>query len=219
MILMMKANRSVLWLFQRKDLMTAEECVNYLQTFNAEKIPSIPVDIRLKHSQYTMEKHKGRTWILYNTLYNSMLTMSDREYKQYREQNFSYLVHHLSGVHYEPVGDQIVNDREQNYGEHALCLKPRDLHYGRPCRGAHSRHHVQRPYDEYCQCGKEGPEFRRDPLCYFQEGSVALNKCQITEIREEHSRERYSCEYRPECCACILAPLYGKEHARRTEVH
>lgn len=88
MILMMKANRSVLWLFQRKDLMTAEECVNYLQTFNAEKIPSIPVDIRLKHSQYTMEKHKGRTWILYNTLYNSMLTMSDREYKQYREQNF-----------------------------------------------------------------------------------------------------------------------------------
>ncbi|MBQ8135094.1 MAG: radical SAM protein [Clostridia bacterium] len=91
MILMMKANKGILWLFQRKELMPAKKCADFLETFKDEMIPPMPVDIRLKHSQYTIEEHKGRTYLLYNTLYSSMLTMSEGEYEQYRKQEFHEL--------------------------------------------------------------------------------------------------------------------------------
>lgn len=91
MILMMKANKGVLSLFQRKDLMLYDECRDFLQSFSDEMALPLPIDIKLKHSQYTIEKHKDRTYVLYNTLYNSMVTMSYTEFEQYRLMTFDEL--------------------------------------------------------------------------------------------------------------------------------
>lgn len=88
---MMKARKDILSIFQRKELMSFEECWNFLRSFSDKMILSLPIDIRLKHSQYTIEKHKGRTYLLYNTLYNSMLTLSDTEFEQYKKINFKEL--------------------------------------------------------------------------------------------------------------------------------
>lgn len=91
MIVMMKANRGILYLFQRKDFMPFEECWNFLNSFTDDIIPKMNVGVSMKHSKYTIEKSKGRTYVLYNTLYNSMLTMSDTEFQQYRTLDFQEL--------------------------------------------------------------------------------------------------------------------------------
>lgn len=91
MIVMMKANKGILHLFQRKDFMPFEECWNFLNTFTDDIIPPMSIGVPMKHSKYTIEKLKGRTYVLYNTLYNSMLTMSDTEFQQYRTLDFQEL--------------------------------------------------------------------------------------------------------------------------------
>ena len=91
MIVMMKANKGVLHLFQRKDMMPFGECWDFLNSFTDEMIPKMNVDVPMKHSGYTIEKAKGRIYVLYNTLYNSMLTMSDTEFQQYQTLNFQEL--------------------------------------------------------------------------------------------------------------------------------
>ena len=66
MIVMMKANRGILYLFQRKDFMPFEECWNFLNSFTDDIIPKMNVGVSMKHSKYTIEKSKGRTYVLYN---------------------------------------------------------------------------------------------------------------------------------------------------------
>ena len=49
------------------------------------------VDIKLKHSQYNIIKQKRKTYLLYNSLFNSMLTMSVHEFEQYKNIEFNDL--------------------------------------------------------------------------------------------------------------------------------
>lgn len=91
MIVMIKAQKGILSLFQRKEVLSYDECWNFLQSFTEEMIQPLSVDIELKHSQYTIVKNKGKIYLLYNTLYSSMVTMSDIEFKQYKEMSFTEL--------------------------------------------------------------------------------------------------------------------------------
>jgi len=91
MIVMLKAQKSVLSLFQKKQLIPEENAWNYLQSFSDDQYQPITVDIPLKHSIYNIAKHKGRTYLLYNTLFNSMITLSDSEFQQYEKIQFSDL--------------------------------------------------------------------------------------------------------------------------------
>ena len=91
MIVMMKASKAVLSLFQKKDMLPEENVWAYLEAFSDDQYQAITVDIPLKPSIYTIAKHKDRTYLLYNTLFNSMITMSDSEFQQYEEIRFSDL--------------------------------------------------------------------------------------------------------------------------------
>ena len=91
MIVMMAAQKSVLSLFQRKDLIDASTCLDYLMSFSDKQFRYLNVDISMKHSQYTISKSSGRTYVLYNTLFNSMLTLSDTEFAQYEALEFTDL--------------------------------------------------------------------------------------------------------------------------------
>ncbi len=91
MIVMLKAQKSVLSLFQKKQLIPEENAWSYLQSFSDDQYQPITVDIPLKHSIYNIFKHKGRTYLLYNTLFNSMITLSDSEFQQYEKIQFSDL--------------------------------------------------------------------------------------------------------------------------------
>lgn len=91
MIVMMTAQKSVLSLFQRKDLIDASTCLDYLMSFSDEQFRYLNIDISMKHSQYTISKSSGRTYVLYNTLFNSMLTLSDTEFAQYEALEFTDL--------------------------------------------------------------------------------------------------------------------------------
>lgn len=91
MIVIMKASKSVLSLFQKNDLLDLEECLLYLEKFSEEQYSPIKVDTPMKHSQYNIVKNHKKTYIIYNVLFNSMITLSDNEYQQYREIYFSEL--------------------------------------------------------------------------------------------------------------------------------
>lgn len=91
MIVMQKAVKAVLSLFQAKQLIPAESAWNYLNNFSDEQYQPINVDTPMMHSMYNITKHKGRTYLLYNTLFNSMIAMSDSEYHQYDTIQFSDL--------------------------------------------------------------------------------------------------------------------------------
>lgn len=91
MIVMMKAPRAVLSLFQRNDLLDLAECLSYLENFSDEQYCPITVDTPMKHSQYNIVKSCSKTYIIYNTLFNSMITLSEAEYQQYQEIQFSEL--------------------------------------------------------------------------------------------------------------------------------
>ena len=91
MIVIMKASKAVLSLFQSKQLISGENAMEYLETFSDEKYQPVTVDIDLKHSIYNIVKHKRKTYLIYNTLFNSMITMSDSEYRQYENIKFSDL--------------------------------------------------------------------------------------------------------------------------------
>lgn len=91
MIVMMKAQKLVLSLFQRSDLIKKEECLSYIQLFSDKQYCSVNVDTPMKHSQYNITKYYDKTYIIYNTLFNSMITLSEFEYQQYENMNFSEL--------------------------------------------------------------------------------------------------------------------------------
>ena len=88
MIVMLKAQKVVLSLFQRKDLIEKSKCIEYIENFTDEQYVIPTVDMQFKHSQYNIAKNKGRTYILYNTLFNSMITLSNTEYEQYEKISF-----------------------------------------------------------------------------------------------------------------------------------
>lgn len=89
MIEMLKANKAVLSLFQKKEL--TENVKEFLENFTDEEYCPLNIDVPLKHSMYNIVKHKGRTYIIYNTLFNSMITLSDAEYVQYENIRFEDL--------------------------------------------------------------------------------------------------------------------------------
>ncbi|MBQ7433519.1 MAG: radical SAM protein [Lachnospiraceae bacterium] len=91
MILMMKAQKAILSLFQTEVLIDSSAVWNYLQLFSDKQYVSINIDIPVKHSQYNIEKHNGNTYLIYNTLFSSMITLSDSEFIQYKNLNFSDL--------------------------------------------------------------------------------------------------------------------------------
>ena len=91
MIVVMKASKAVLSLFQKRDLLDLTECVPYLENFSDAQYCRITVDVPMKHSQYNIVKSYDKTYIIYNTLFNSMITISETEYQQYREICFSEL--------------------------------------------------------------------------------------------------------------------------------
>lgn len=91
MIVMLEAQKVVLSLFQRNDLIDKSKCIEYIEAFTDEQYNMMNVDVKLKHSQYNIAKHKGRTYILYNSLFNSMITLSDTEFEQYEKISFSEL--------------------------------------------------------------------------------------------------------------------------------
>ncbi len=91
MIVMLKAQKAVLSLFQKKQMIPEENAWNYLQNFTEEQYQPVTVDIPMKHSIYNIAKHKGHTYLLYNTLFNSMMTMSEHEFRQYEKIQFSDL--------------------------------------------------------------------------------------------------------------------------------
>ena len=88
MIVMMKARKSILSLFQSKECMDRSKCLNYLNSFLDEQYVPPTVDFPMKQSKYNIEKRKGRTYIIYNTLFNSMVTLSDAEFEQYERLAF-----------------------------------------------------------------------------------------------------------------------------------
>ena len=89
MIVVMKASKAVLSLFQKRDLLDLTECVSYLENFSDAQYCPITVDVPMKHSQYNIVKSYDKTYIIYNTLFNSMITISETEYQQYLEIRFS----------------------------------------------------------------------------------------------------------------------------------
>ncbi len=91
MIVMMQAQKAVLSLFQQKALIPQEKVMSYLEHFSDEQYQPVTVDTPLKHSIYNIIKHKSRTYLMYNTLFNSMITLSDSEFEQYKEIQFSDL--------------------------------------------------------------------------------------------------------------------------------
>lgn len=91
MIVIMKASKAVLSLFQKRNLLVLEECVPYLENFSDEEYCPITVDVPMKHSHYNIVKSYDKTYIIYNTLFNSMITLSEAEYQQYQEICFSEL--------------------------------------------------------------------------------------------------------------------------------
>lgn len=91
MIVVMKASKAVLSLFQKRDLLGLTECVPYLENFSDAQYCPITVDVPMKHSQYNIVKSYDKTYIIYNTLFNSMITISETEYQQYLEIRFSEL--------------------------------------------------------------------------------------------------------------------------------
>ena len=92
MIVMVKADQAILSLFQRKEWLTDTECREFIESYIPDmRVSSKRIDQSFKHSQYTIVKHHDKTYVLYNTLYNSMLTMSNAEYEQYSTLVFSDL--------------------------------------------------------------------------------------------------------------------------------
>lgn len=91
MIVIMQAQKAVLSLFQKKDLIKQEECMSYIQTFSDEQYKPVNVDIPMKHSQYNIVKNYKGTYIIYNTLFSSMITLSESEFRQYENMDFSEL--------------------------------------------------------------------------------------------------------------------------------
>ena len=77
MIVVMKASKAVLSLFQKRDLLDLAECVPYLENFSDAQYCPITVDVPMKHSQYNIVKSYDKTYIIYNTLFNSMITISE----------------------------------------------------------------------------------------------------------------------------------------------
>ena len=88
---MMTAQKAVLSLFQSAELIGKSKCIDYLETFSDDKYQVPNVDITLKHSQYNIVKKKKQTYIIYNTLFNSMITLSECEYNQYDNIHFTDL--------------------------------------------------------------------------------------------------------------------------------
>lgn len=91
MIVMMQAQKAVLSLFQKDSLIRQEECLSYIRSFSDEKYQPINVDTPMKHSQYNIVKHYRKTYIIYNTLFSSMITLSENEFRQYENMDFSEL--------------------------------------------------------------------------------------------------------------------------------
>lgn len=91
MIVITQAQKSILSLFQRKNLISSEKCMKYLQHFTDDQYVSPNVDVPMKHSIYNIKKNNGRTYILYNTLFNSIITLSDLEFAQYENLEFTDL--------------------------------------------------------------------------------------------------------------------------------
>ena len=88
---MMKAQKAILSLFQSKELIDKDKCLEYIEGYTDDLYSGMNVDIKFKHSLYNVVKHKDRTYLIYNTLFNSMITLSDTEYEQYEKINFSEL--------------------------------------------------------------------------------------------------------------------------------
>ena len=91
MIVMLKAQKAVLSLFQQKQRIAEEKIMDYLESFSDEQYQPITVDTPMKHSIYNVIKHKGRISLIYNTLFNSMITLSDSEFQQYDRLQFTDL--------------------------------------------------------------------------------------------------------------------------------
>jgi len=91
MIVMMKAQKAVLSLFQNDYLIEQNDCLLYFQSFSDEQYSPINVDTPMKHSQYNIVKCHNHTYIIYNTLFNSMITLSKCEFQQYESMDFSEL--------------------------------------------------------------------------------------------------------------------------------
>lgn len=89
MIIMMKAQKAVLSLFQKEAII--ENAKEFLENFSDDKYRPLNVGTPLKHSMYNIIKHKGRTYLIYNTLFNSMMTLSDSEFEQYQNIHFEAL--------------------------------------------------------------------------------------------------------------------------------
>ena len=51
MIVVMKASKAVLSLFQKRDLLDLTDCVPYLENFSDAQYCPITVDVPMKHSQ------------------------------------------------------------------------------------------------------------------------------------------------------------------------
>ncbi len=90
MIVMMKAHKTVLSLFQQEKL-EAESVLCYLDSFSDELYVPIRVDVPMKHSIYNIVKSRGKTYLIFNTLFNSMIALSKSEYEQYETLEFSEL--------------------------------------------------------------------------------------------------------------------------------
>lgn len=91
MILMTPADKCTLSLFQKRELLEKNEILEYINLFSKENFKPMAVDIKLKHSQYNIIKQKRKTYLLYNSLFNSMLTMSVHEFEQYKNIEFNDL--------------------------------------------------------------------------------------------------------------------------------
>lgn len=131
MIVMISAQKAVLSLFQSKDLFEKEKCIEYLETFSEDKYIKPNVDILLKHSQYNTVKNKKQTYIVYNTLFNSMITLSESEFKQYINIKFSDLSIVEALVDNGFLIPNYVNEYERyDYYKQILLRQPSDIsHY------------------------------------------------------------------------------------------
>ena len=131
MIVMISAQKAVLSLFQSKGLFEKEKCIEYLETFSEDKYIKPNVDILLKHSQYNTVKNKKQTYIVYNTLFNSMITLSESEFKQYINIKFSDLSIVEALVDNGFLIPNYVNEYERyDYYKQILLRQPSDIsHY------------------------------------------------------------------------------------------
>lgn len=91
MIVMMEAQKSILSLFQMKNLIEESQCLKYIESFSDDDYKYPNVDVVMKHSQYNIQKNRDRIYIIYNTLFNSMITLSDTEFIQYEKLEFNDL--------------------------------------------------------------------------------------------------------------------------------